>query len=819
MVRIKKPLLKNNYNKKLILISTILFTILIAFVIPNEFSASLLDMLKDAISGVISFFIRNIANGTNKVIESMGAGVDKLIYNCADGINSATVLDGLNLTLLSSESTISPNLYKLYILFLYMAGAVLSFIGLWISVDFVRCSNDARHRAVLKSRLMKLILSIVLITSIPTIFDILCIINQTICDVFRMFIVDNASDFSVDKGGFLVDIFKDLAEGESDNVVYALIYLVATIVNFWLIFFYMIRDLSISFLFIVAPVIAVVLPYRTDLITQWFKELCSNIFSQSIQAFMMTVVILIATGAKKGNLYSQIFALLAFAMFIPMTSQIKRLLGFEGEMGAAKSNAGLGAMIGAVGVGASVGGALVKNASNFKTAFDDYRNINGEMKDLKKSQFGDNGSVSNLSVGTGGGISKVKMGNSSGIYGNLGTGGRGQTIDPNNRSATNRNFNVDSKLDNKNTYTATSRARQLEGLRNNARRNMVKAVGGGVFGSVGSLAMGVGTAGLGSPMVSVMAAKGGESFGSSVGEVAGSGVHRASTKVGEFGKDRVYGKGVRYDGEQNEALNSLFEGVESFSPSNIKRNLDTIRGNYNSNREIIKRNKANLEDVQANITGLDKNSMTPYQYKRETDAILKRNNYERRGMFDKAHRVYANNTYNRREGLGVNSTPYFTQLGGGLAPSMLGGNNNPKINPPTPNGNYEMSGNDLSYINTLNSSLKEHTNDFINSQGFNMNDFNYTSELSLNFTTPSDYSANDYTHPQISYNFENGETIVSSKNEMQVMNNADIRKYTENARQQHIDKFMNNQNYMIALNMAKDSIAEPFISGVNSQLV
>lgn len=656
MIRFKKPKFRFKVKKKTVAVSTLISLFVFIGVVPFNLNAG----LSEIITGAIAFLIRTIANSITTILgpDYLNCGLGKLVFNVTGSFDKPTVLTDMNISLLRGN-VLSSELFKLYNLFVYIAASLLGVIGLWVTFDFIKTAGDIRHKVVLKERLLKLIISIALLLSIPSLFDILLVINQTLVDVFRLFIVEglgNTSDYS---GAFLTDIFKQLSESNNNDIVLAVIYLMSGFINFWVVFFYMIRDLTICFLFIMAPIMVILLPYRTDLVLRWFKELCSNIFAQAVQAFVLTVIVAISTGLDNGTMYDKFFALAAFAMFIPLTATVKKMLGLEGEVGAAKSNAGLGAAIGAIGLAGALGAGLMKNGARIKSSVGDLRNIKGEESLLEKSDFGSNSVGSSVGSGSLRSTASSALGGFNSEGSGERTGGRGLGIDPNNKTSSNKNQNVDvdGYYDKQGGYSATTRARQLQGMKKNAKKEILKSVVGGVAGILGGGIMAAGTSVYGNPMASLIAAKGGAIAGEAIGETGASAVHSAGVKGSEMVDDAIYGQGIRYDGQENQALDGIFEGtVRPTSFGDIKSNLSTMKNNFQNNREIIKMNKENLQQTQATATGLDASTMNPTDYNKETSAILKRNSLERQGKFEQAHRSYAKNTYNRNNG--VNAFEY-----------------------------------------------------------------------------------------------------------------------------------------------------------------
>lgn len=694
MIHLKKLNLKP--NKKAVLITTLSTIVILVCLIPLNFKAGLVEILQDSLGTAISFLIRGFGWAIASLINELGLGIDKLVFNVANNFNNPTILKDANLTLLR-QNNLSSQLMGLYNLFVYIGATALSVIGLWVTLDFIKTADDAKHKVVLKERLKKLIISMVLLTSMPLLFDEMMIINQLIVDVFRLVIVNSGSGTAFE-GLFLSDVFKKMSEAEPSNIVLACIYVISTFLNGWMVIFYMIRDLSISLLFIIAPVIAIMLPYNTDLVLKWFKEMASNIFTQAIQAFIMAIVILIASSlGQNATLYDNLFALVAFCLFIPLTATVKKLIGLEGEIGAAKSNAGMGAIVGAMALAGATYSGIKGVKNRIQDANDDIKNISAEEQLLEKSKFESNqvgGSMNGNQVN----VVQRSVGGSSSTSSPSGTdgGGRGIEVDPNNRTSTNKSFAVETQgnyddLRNGN-YTATSRARELQGMKANAKKQRNKAVLGGIGGILGGALMGIGSAAYGNAFISMMAAKAGSEMGSDLGSLTG----EKATELGQTTKevllDKLFGDGIRYDGEQNQALSSIFEGVDI--KSSLSENFEKIKSNFNRNKEIINYNKydeVGKDLAEQRATGLDKYSMNSRDYKTESEAILRRNSLERKGYFAKAHRSYARNTYDRNNDFvpeTILNLPGNPKLTGNSNPTVLIGEApKPPINPPNPSPN------------------------------------------------------------------------------------------------------------------------------------
>lgn len=564
-------------NIKAIILTCLISLVFLPILIPINANAGIGDILVEG----VSILLICIGDALKWIAEEIGGSIDSLIFNT--GGNPLTLLKG-------TDNSLTFNIFKMYNLFVYLAGSLMGIIVLFSAFDFLKTADNINHKIVLKDRLKKIVVTMILLLCMPTILDIMLDINQALIDIFKTFIEKNIASISstFDKP-FLMEEFKNLAKEDGDGqVVLAIIYVISGILNIWLCVFYILRDIGISLLFIISPIIVILLPYNKELVMKWAKELISNIFTQAIQALILTLVFSIAKSlalAKDATLYDQIFTLVAFAMFIPFTSQIKRLLGLEGEIGAAKSNAGVGGVM----ASAAIAGMAVKGAVGFskkiKGSIDDRNNIVAEQQ-LSEKSVNDVGTASNANQ------EMRNIGNASASSANM-TGGRGQEIDPANIGGINRNFNVPMSKDlensSKQTYTATSRERQLARLKSKANRKIAGSIVSGVtsgtlatVGAIGGAVLG------GNPYAVAMGAMAGSRAGEEVGEALGEG----GTNLVQYGKDKVQNVGL---------------GIEK----------------------------------EKEITGIYGDDEFSNQ---ERDAILKRNELERRGKFDKAHRVYAKNT-------------------------------------------------------------------------------------------------------------------------------------------------------------------------------
>ena len=551
-------------NKKVIIISFIVMLTIFLFTprLAFAFGGGVVDTLCNIIGGIISFF----ADGIVWICDTIGGQFDKLIFN----YDGSTFQDDMNLTVLKGE-TISTQIIQVYQVMQFIGSLVLITISLWITIDFLRTAENPQHKKILKDRLKYMILAIFLLNSIPVIIDVLLAINYAITDTFKLIAEDFMPSNLNYEDSFLTEIFKKLydeADG-SEALVVSIIYLISAFLNLWLVIFYMIRDLGISFLLILAPIMICLLPYRLDLAISWLKEMVSNIFTQSIQAVIFTILIAIVAGlGEDAELYSQIFALVAFAMFIPFTATVKKLLGLEGNIGAAKSTAGLGAAIMTVTLAGKTINGIKNGAGMIHRSNEKIRDLKAECDNLDKLNTtklqGYNGenkmkptdfTTSNM-LSRSPGVGNILANNE---FGSMPAMGENYNFNPN---INNKGFPRD-----RNT---------IQGEINAIRKQRNSALVKGAASAVGAGAVAMGTSGYGA-----MGALVGANLGSSIGDIAGTGMAAAGGKaystLTEKGKDILYSKGIRPEGV------SANQGNKPWELKNIGYNISNMRDNLKSN--------------------------------------------------------------------------------------------------------------------------------------------------------------------------------------------------------------------------------------------
>ncbi|KZL92720.1 hypothetical protein [Clostridium magnum] len=566
---------------------------------------------------ILAGMVNAMAEGLNAIVSGLGT-IDKLLFNVG---NEKT----MGLTLLANDK-LSTYIFRVYQDILSLAALAFVPMGLVIGVDFVRSQDNAQHKAILKEKLLRFVLTFILLTSMPVIMDMLFTVNNELVKLFNAMgqTVLQGSGVEIKKG-FLVEAFQKKALDGS--LLDACIYMMTVVLNGWLVFYYMIRDLTISFLFLLFPIIAIFYPFQKGKVVGWFKEMCSNIYSQVIQAGIMAIILgMCATMSDFGKvdqpttMYQSLFALVAFASIIPMTSVLKRMVGLEGNVGAASSMAGVGALMGAM--------ALAKGATtSIKQGVGNIREGRAELKDLNAQE-----------------------------------------------QMLKNNVSTESSVDNKELSPIHAQPQlnmeQIQSKRAEARRKITQgAVNLGGSAWVGST-WGIGGSVLGGKGAAAGVAAG-VMAGGYVGDKAGKKAYDVGANLKEKGQDIAFGVGVRPD------LNGITEGNEqifkgglahSIATGNFKEDfgnsISTIKGNLSNMKENVNGNyikTKTLKDLQGIRTKEDKELIAnryagvdneifdkdPEFQKQEQVAMATKKRYERLGQHDKAFRAYAKHTPTR----------------------------------------------------------------------------------------------------------------------------------------------------------------------------
>jgi hypothetical protein len=472
-----------------------------------------------------SYMVRGIAYQVySRFLKDNNVTLDSLVYN--------KDVDNYNISLyrINTEDTSVGNVKyakgdfdplasffrDFYYLFQYIGIGVVMVLGIWHTLLFRNLGGNPQKLAKLRDTMRRWFISIMLMLNAPLLLDVLVKFNAGFTDIFYTTVSSKLSQASNSNtgNGFLLDTFLQIAVDDS-TLVSALVYLMAVVLNVYLLFYYFVRDLTICFLFMVFPFLASFHSAKKDIVGIWFREIASNIFTQAIQGVVFAVVLIMAVVLPK-TFYFELFTLTAFAMVLPFTQVFKVILGLEGNIGGAKSLAGFGGFLTAMTLGKTAL-SLGKNAvSGTANSLSDLSRARTGMKKLDKN-IGDKG------------LELARSG-----------------LSPDERKT------KELELQN-----LKNRKEVLQNQQRRAGRKLLSTgVGfaGGVFGGV---TMGVGTAPLGKNVAMAFATGGmlvGQTAGQGLGLLAGSGLsavggamdlykisHADSTKTNQENEEEYFG--------------------------------------------------------------------------------------------------------------------------------------------------------------------------------------------------------------------------------------------------------------------------------------
>ncbi|RKJ74449.1 hypothetical protein D7X33_19395, partial [Butyricicoccus sp. 1XD8-22] len=261
-----------------------------------------------------------------------------------------------------------------------LAPSLLLLVGI-IVVQGVRFAKNAANPQA-RSEFIQTGLTILLVGLIlrflPGIYDILFAINGAFVDFF-------SSVYDEKNNGVIPTFDEGLIEKAIGRILIELVLIGLAI---WANFYYMMRKMTLIILMALGPIflICMVNPKWKPVTANWFKELLSTIFIQSVHA--LTFWFLAMLSVAQTNIVGTV---IAYLVFIPVTIAVRNLFFLGGQMNDNMSKAGaalgltaLGGVLGAV-KGAAGGKSLGEIASGaFNAARGQYQNTKGmNVTDIK----------------------------------------------------------------------------------------------------------------------------------------------------------------------------------------------------------------------------------------------------------------------------------------------------------------------------------------------------------------------------------------------------------------------------------------------------
>ncbi|NBI07597.1 hypothetical protein [Senegalia massiliensis] len=368
----------NFYNRKRIISFLIIF-----FIIFNSFSPVIAANDDDEDKG----FFESVGDGIKDFTSVIGGGLKDLAVGAVDiafaevvrsftdifyfifyPVSDVNTIDeivynqgGENLIL---RGGLNPKIAKVLMqLFLWIQSIATAFfipMLLWLAVAINKAGDSPQRKAHLKDKATRIFVTWFWLISMPQLLDWVIIFNNAFVKGLFMLLQEITGSDLEFSGGLLVGFMRALAF-EKTTFALSVIYAMTVFLNIWMLIYYFIRDIAIAYLFVLFPIIAVTYPLEKGALISWWKEMCSNIFTQAIHAFVMITVMAITVNvapktivgsvAESVPLSDALFIMISFGLVIPFTATVKKMLRLEGSIGGAKSFAGLGAMYGAMRIG------------------------------------------------------------------------------------------------------------------------------------------------------------------------------------------------------------------------------------------------------------------------------------------------------------------------------------------------------------------------------------------------------------------------------------------------------------------------------------
>lgn len=174
--------------------------------------------------------------------------------------------------------------------------------------------------------------------------------NKAIIKMNTMSYLRTVSSFGFDSPDNIV-LYDNGGQCDVDTIVvmgYAILYLVLVVETIMFAFTYIKRVLQMSFLTMVAPIVAIMYPVdkigdgKAQAFNTWFKDYLFNILIQPMHLLLYTIFIVAASELSSRNI---IYAIAMYGFMIPSEKYFKKILGFE----KGGSNGGGGPMSNAIG--------------------------------------------------------------------------------------------------------------------------------------------------------------------------------------------------------------------------------------------------------------------------------------------------------------------------------------------------------------------------------------------------------------------------------------------------------------------------------------
>lgn len=572
---------------------------------------------------VLTWGFRFINNLVYKLLDNEGLSIDSLVFKKMPAEGKGEFI-GLTLFKPGDAQDFIATFYNI---FLYIAIAMFIPIFYSIGIHFGKAGDNPQEKSILKDKLARVVMTFIFIYSMPELLTVLVKVSDAFTGIFRS---AGAQFLGVENTTAIVGQY---IEGNKGSILETITGLMLIGINLWIIVFYIIRDLTIAFLFMLFPIIAIWYPMNTGMVKNWWREMAGNIFAQPIQAMILSMVLALGSAFGMGGaktLSAGIYTLVAFGSIIPLTSIVKGFLGLETGIGAGRSMAGMGALFGTMRLANMTKRGMKEQTGKIKEGMGTLAENN-----IKKTQIEKNIEPSNSDV-------SVTLGNS-------------------NASA------VDNVLSS--SQTKSDALEDIAKQNRTAKKQLVKGVGGAAAGTFAGLTGATMMAGVGS-RESIAMGSAGFALGRKIGDTGAGLTYSGVDAINQHGymadevasiqEDIMVGDISNVREMQIEELQNSSD-FKALNPTKQTEKIQQLRGNQEFSRnEMIGMKKSSPKTYNAYRTkaenrylGLENEKLDGTDFQnQERAAMMKQKKWEATGtegfaafMADKS---YANLTPERK---------------------------------------------------------------------------------------------------------------------------------------------------------------------------
>lgn len=315
---------------------------------------------------MLTYGFRVINKGLYKLFETTNLSIDNLVYN------NAPEGEGSNLVGLSlfKEGAAQDFLATFYNIFIYISMAMFIPIVLWTGSYFSKAGDNPQYKSMLKDRLNRVVVTFLLINIMPELLAVMVSVSNALVELFKGVGISFMQDVI---GGNTSELVHEYIYNNDGSIIETITGLILIGINIWIVIFYIIRDITVSFLFMIFPLLAITYPLEKGVTKNWIREMAGNIFTQPIQALTLTMVLALGKTIGIGNsssLVGKVYTLVAFCSVIFMTNVLKNFLGLETGLGAGRSRAGLGGLFSAMYLARNVKQGMQSKISDVREGLD-----------------------------------------------------------------------------------------------------------------------------------------------------------------------------------------------------------------------------------------------------------------------------------------------------------------------------------------------------------------------------------------------------------------------------------------------------------------